>query len=330
MKLDEVVAQLYALPPEEFTAARSEAVAAAKTAGDRDLAKQIGALRRPTVGAWLVNLLAHQRPDLIGDLLALGDALRSAQRNLRGDELRELSAQRRSMVTSLAREARALAVAAGRGVRAALPLDEVQNTLTAALADAEVAEEVRLGRLVKPVEYAGFGEQPRPQLRLVHGGAGAPAAQAAQAAPAAPAAPAAQAAPAKKSRDLGKSGVDGEPQTSKIAKKRIGPGAGPGTAAAKRAAEAAEREAAEEAEREAAEEAAEREAAERKAAEREAARQQAAEQRRRQQAAHRELLAARTALAEAEAARAAAEKAVRDAKRRVEKALTAVEKSKRD
>jgi len=324
VKLDEVVAQLYALPPEEFTAARSEAVAAAKTAGDRDLAKQIGALRRPTVGAWLVNLLAHQRPDLIGDLLALGDALRSAQRNLRGDELRELSAQRRSMVTSLAREARALAVAAGRGVRAALPLDEVQNTLTAALADAEVAEEVRLGRLVKPVEYAGFGEQPRPQLRLVHGGAGAPAAQAAQAAPAAPA------APAKKSRDLGKSGVDGEPQTSKIAKKRIGPGAGPGTAAAKRAAEAAEREAAEEAEREAAEEAAEREAAERKAAEREAARQQAAEQRRRQQAAHRELLAARTALAEAEAARAAAEKAVRDAKRRVEKALTAVEKSKRD
>jgi len=318
VKLDEVVAQLYALPPEEFTAARSESVAAAKTAGDRDLAKQIGALRRPTVGAWLVNLLAHQRPDLIGDLLALGDALRSAQRNLRGDELRELSAQRRSMVTSLAREARALAVAAGRGVRAALPLDEVQNTLTAALADAEVAEEVRLGRLVKPVEYAGFGEQPRPQLRLVHGGAGAPAAQAAQA------------APAKKSRDLGKSGLDGEPQTSKIAKKRIGPGAGPGTAAAKRAAEAAEREAAEEAEREAAEEAAEREAAERKAAEREAARQQAAEQRRRQQAAHRELLAARTALAEAEAARTAAEKAVRDAKRRVEKALTAVEKSKRD
>ena len=80
MTLDEVVAQLYALPPEEFTAARGEAVAAARTAGDRDLAKQIGALRRPTVAAWLVNLLAHQRPDLIGDLLALGDAMRTAQR----------------------------------------------------------------------------------------------------------------------------------------------------------------------------------------------------------------------------------------------------------
>jgi len=202
VNLDDVVTQLYALPPEEFTAARTEAAAAAKTAGDRDLAKQIGALRRPTVGAWLVNLLAHQRPDLIGDLLALGDALRGAQRNLRGGELRELSAQRRTMVTALAREARALAVAAGRGVRAALPLDEVQNTLTAALADSDVAEEVRLGRLVKPVEYAGFGEQPRPQLRLVHGGAGAPA------------------KPAQKSRDLGKSGAENEPQISKIADRR--------------------------------------------------------------------------------------------------------------
>ena len=171
MTLDEVAAELYALPPEEFTAARGEAVAAARKSGDRELAGRIGGLRRPTVGAWLVNLLAHQRPDLIGELLALGEQMRAAQRNLRGDELRELSTQRRAMVSALARESRALAVAAGPGVRAVLPLGEVENTLTAALADPEVAEEVRLGRLVKPVEYAGFGEQPRPQLRLVHGGA---------------------------------------------------------------------------------------------------------------------------------------------------------------
>jgi hypothetical protein len=313
--LDEVVAQLYALPPEEFTAARGEAVAAARTAGDRDLAKQIGALRRPTVAAWLVNLLAHQRPDLIGDLLALGDAMRTAQRNLRGDELRELSGRRRSMVSALARESRALAVAAGRGVRAALPLDEVENTLTAALADPEVAEEVRRGQLVKPVEYAGFGEQPRPQLRLVHGGA-APA-------------------PARTSRDLGNSGLVTEPGISKIGERRAGKGSGRGTTdrsdrkaaghdAAERAGEAERAEAA--AEREAAE----RAAAERAAAERAAVRERAAEQRRRQQAAHRELLAARTVLAEAEAQRAAAEKAVREARRRVEKALAAVEATKRD
>jgi len=347
VNLEEVVSQLYALPPEEFTAARGEAVAAARKAGNKELAKQIGALRRPTVGAWLVNLLAHQRPDLVGDLLALGDALRTAQRNLRGDELRALSGQRRSMVSALARESRALAVAAGRGVRAALPLDEVENTLTAALADAEVAEEVRLGRLVKPVEYAGFGEQPRPQLRLVHGGASAPAD-----------APPSRDREAPPSRDLGKSGRGNVPQISKIAEKRsrdsgrgdsgredsgrgagTGRGADAGRAGAGRGADGrragsagrtAEREAAERAEQEAAEEAAEREAAERAAAERAATRQRTADQRRRQQSAHRELLAARTVLAEAEAQRTAAEKAVREARRRVEKALAAVEAATRD
>ncbi|GIJ51117.1 hypothetical protein Val02_80030 [Virgisporangium aliadipatigenens] len=174
MTLDEVAARLYALPPEEFTAARDESVRAARAAGDRDLAKRIAGLRRPTVGAWLVNLLAHQRPDLITELMGLAAELRAAQRNLRGGDLRELSVRRRQLVGTLARESRALAVAAGRGVRDALPLAEVEGTLTAALADADVAEQVRLGRLVKPIEYHGFGELPRPQLRLVQGGADGP------------------------------------------------------------------------------------------------------------------------------------------------------------
>jgi hypothetical protein len=299
--VDEVAARLYALPPEEFTAARNEAVAAARAAGDRDLARAIGALRRPTVGAWLVNLLAHQRPDLIGELFTLGGALRAAQRNLRGDELRELSVQRRTMIVALARQARALAIAAGRGVRDALPLAEVETTLGAALADDEVAEQVRLGRLVKTTEYAGFGEAPRPQLRLVHGGsrtADQPAVRSTAGAVADPG----EDEPA-----------EDEPEPAEPEPAGTGKGA-----AGKRAAEAAV------AARKAA--AAERAEAVRKAREREAAeRTVAAERRRRQQAAHRELLAARTVLAEAEAQRATAERAVRDARRRVEAALAATE-----
>ncbi|GAA0902800.1 hypothetical protein [Virgisporangium aurantiacum] len=304
MTLDEVAAELYALPPEEFTAARGEAVAAARKSGDRELAGRIGGLRRPTVGAWLVNLLAHQRPDLVGELLALGEQMRSAQRNLRGDELRELSTQRRAMVSALARESRALAVAAGRGVRAVLPLGEVENTLTAALADPEVAEEVRLGRLVKPIEYAGFGEQPRPQLRLVHGGAATkdPPKEVPKEAPRDSGKPAPASAPASESGA----------KVSKLADKRRS---------------VPRRDVAEDAELAEFERRAEadHEAARQRAAEQEAARKVAAEQRRRQQTAHRELLAARTALAEAEAQRAEAEKAVRAAKRRVEQALAAVQ-----
>jgi hypothetical protein len=160
--------RLYSAPPDGFVAARDEAVAEAKAAGDTDAAREIAKLRKPTVAAWLVNLLAIQRPDLMGELVELSRALRAAQRDLKGAQLRELSAQRRQAVAGLVNEARKLALAADPGLtRAKLPLGEVENTLTAALSDEDVAAQVRSGRLVRAAAYAGFGEVPRPQLRLV-------------------------------------------------------------------------------------------------------------------------------------------------------------------
>jgi hypothetical protein len=166
----EAVERLYAAPPDGFIAARAEAAEQARTAGDDATAREIGKLRKPTVAAWLVNLLAIRRPDLIDELGELSAALRTAQRELRGAQLRELSAQRREVVSAVVEEARKLAVRAQPGLgKAKLPLAEVETTLNAALADEEVAEIVRSGRLVRSVEYAGFGEVPRPQLRLLTG-----------------------------------------------------------------------------------------------------------------------------------------------------------------
>jgi hypothetical protein len=164
-----VLGRLYALPPEQFVAERDAAVAAARHAGARADAAAIARLRRPTVAAWLVNLLARQRPELIGELLDLGSALREAQYELRGSDLRELSERRRAAVAALVEEARRLAPPQRR---ASLPLGEVEATLGAALAEPEVAERVRAGTLTKAVGYAGFGEVPRPRLRLIDGGAG--------------------------------------------------------------------------------------------------------------------------------------------------------------
>ncbi|MFG1839139.1 hypothetical protein ACGFH8_11970 [Micromonospora sp. NPDC049175] len=164
----ELVQQLYRIPPDRFVAARDAAVAEARRAGDPGAARQLARLRRPTVAAWLVNLLAITRPELVADLVQLADALRTAQRELRGPRLRELSAQRRAVVGALVAEVRKLAAAepdappAGR-----LPLAEVESTLNAAFSDVEVAEQVRAGRLLRAASYAGFGEVPRPQLRLV-------------------------------------------------------------------------------------------------------------------------------------------------------------------
>jgi hypothetical protein len=153
---EEAAAELYRLSPQEFVAARDAQAARAREAGQLELAAQLRALRRPAQGAWLVNLLWREQRDTVESLLALGAELRAAQQRLSGAELRELSAQRHRVVGSLVSEARRLA--AGAGVRVtADTAREVENTLNAALASDEVADEVRSGRLVKPVEYAGFG-----------------------------------------------------------------------------------------------------------------------------------------------------------------------------
>jgi hypothetical protein len=165
---DDLVRRLYEAPPDGFVAARSAAIADARRAGDKQAARRLGELRKPTVAAWLVNLLALRRPDLLDELTELAASLRAAQRELHGDQLRELSTRRRQAVSALVAEARRLATEADPTVSAGkLPLAEVETTLTAALADADVAEQVRSGRLIRAATYAGFGEVPRPRLRLV-------------------------------------------------------------------------------------------------------------------------------------------------------------------
>jgi len=154
--LDAVAAELYLARPDEFVPERDEAVARARAAGDRDLARAIGRLRRPTRAAWLANLLARERPDQLEGLLGLAAGLADAQRTLDGSALRALSTQRHRLVVAVAGEAGRLAAARHEPVGDGL-LREVQGILEAALADPAIAEEVRAGRLTRTVSYSGFG-----------------------------------------------------------------------------------------------------------------------------------------------------------------------------
>lgn len=158
--VDEIADELYALPPAQFTPARDAHVQQARQDGDATAAKSIASLRRPTVNAWLVNLLALKRSGLVADLFELGDALREAQRQLNGAALRDLSARRREVLDSLLAQVRQLAVEHGVASPAPAALNEVKDTLAAALADDEVAGQVRAGRMLKTVSYAGFGQGP--------------------------------------------------------------------------------------------------------------------------------------------------------------------------
>jgi hypothetical protein len=154
---DEVAAELYALPTDEFVAARDARSKAARAAGDKKLAADIAALRRPTVTAWIVNLLVRDQPELLDTLLALGADLRAAQRDLRGPALRELATSRNRLVAGLVRAARRVAADAGYGEVSAEQAYEIEQTLHAALTDEDLAAELATGRLTKPLAPTGFG-----------------------------------------------------------------------------------------------------------------------------------------------------------------------------
>ncbi|NUK00444.1 hypothetical protein HRW14_03485 [Streptomyces lunaelactis] len=150
MDLESIADELYGLPPTDFTGARTRHAAAARTAGDRDLAGKIGALRRPTLSAWASNLLVRGEPDAVGGLLRLGEGLREAHQELDRKQLRELSGQQHRLTAALARQARQLAADAGHPVSEEVQR-EVELTLHAVLADPQAAQEWAVGRLVKPL-----------------------------------------------------------------------------------------------------------------------------------------------------------------------------------
>ncbi len=156
-RLAVAIAELYGAAPEAFTARRSELATAARGAGDRAAAKAIGALRRPTRAAWVVNQLARADPGAPSKLAELGTALRAAQEAGHGPRLRELSAARGALVDALT--VQALAVAGVPDPPPSLRL-EVSETLTAALADPGVAAAFATGTLTRAVRWSGFGVLP--------------------------------------------------------------------------------------------------------------------------------------------------------------------------
>ncbi len=158
--LDELAglaAALYALPPEDFVAARTDRAKKARTRGARDLARRVGELPKPTAAAWLLNQLVRRRPDEVTHLVELGDQLREAQRTLAGDQLRALTKQRHAVVAAFARQVASLADELDRPLSAAVAI-QVEETLRAAIADEDAGRALLSGRLTTALSYVGMGE----------------------------------------------------------------------------------------------------------------------------------------------------------------------------
>lgn len=182
--VESVLDELYTAPPADFVSRREEHAAAARTAGHKEDARRIHAARRPTLAAWAANLLTRSQPEESRRFLELGQALREAHRTLDAAGLKELSAQRRRIVSALSRQAAQLAREAGHPLSEAAQR-EVESTLRAVLADPDAAGQWAGGRLTNsltppsefpsgtaPAESPPRGRTPRPDSPGPAAGAG--------------------------------------------------------------------------------------------------------------------------------------------------------------
>jgi hypothetical protein len=181
--MEAIVRELYALDRDAYVRARDERARALRAAGEAEAARAVARLPKPTVAAWVVDLLAGSRPEPVAALLALGDAVRQAQAQRDATQMRLLVEDQRRQVGALVREAEELA--ADRGTRVSDSVSAaVEATLRAALADPAAAYEVRSGTLARELEPGGFPLAPLPSAPPVpppsagEAGVGAHAAQA--------------------------------------------------------------------------------------------------------------------------------------------------------
>jgi hypothetical protein len=150
-------AQVYAVPLAEFIPSRKALAASAKAGGDTAAAKEILALRKPTVTAWAMNLACREDSGVIGNLLGLGARMRAAQARLDASVLTSVRGERDASVAAYVERVAEVATAAGAPLSAS-GRDEVRATAIAALADESASQALASGQLTRALSYSGFGE----------------------------------------------------------------------------------------------------------------------------------------------------------------------------
>jgi hypothetical protein len=153
--LDEALDELYGAALDEFVAERKRL--ANKLGGDD--AKEVEALKKPNVAAWVLNQLARRERRDVDLLLDAGHRLRQAQAGvLRGAEKETFEDARRKESDALKRLTKAAErlLRDARGSASASTLAQVEESLRAAAITEEGRELLARGRFTEPLRASGF------------------------------------------------------------------------------------------------------------------------------------------------------------------------------
>jgi hypothetical protein len=152
---------LYGLPLEEFTRQRDALVKELRSAGHRDEAAWVKALRRPSASAWLVNQLARTQMADARRVIESGEALRAAQdRALAGkaspNELSRASEEHAAAMGALLAKAPGVLDSKGNAP-SRTTIDRAAETLRAIALDEEARAGFASGRLTRERQASGLG-----------------------------------------------------------------------------------------------------------------------------------------------------------------------------
>ena len=140
-------AELFAADPDQFVALRDALAKELQAKGDKEKARLIKRLRKPTLAVWAANRAARQRPDLVEQLLDAGRIMASARSSA---VLREASGKRQSAISSLVRQAQDTLEKDGHS--AATIGDKLTPTLLALSSDEVAASAFARGMLERELE----------------------------------------------------------------------------------------------------------------------------------------------------------------------------------
>jgi hypothetical protein len=144
---------LFELRPEEFTAERDRLAKELKSSGSDDEAAAVKALKRPSVPAHALNLVARRHGDLVEGLLEADQRMRTAGSRSRMDEAK---ADRQKAISAIVAKASELMGEEDRPVTAQVR-EKITESLLAASTDDETRESLKSGTLLKEAVPSGFG-----------------------------------------------------------------------------------------------------------------------------------------------------------------------------
>jgi hypothetical protein len=168
--VEDLTTELYTSAPEDFVKVRGDGVKRLKAAGQSNAAAAFAKLAKPSASAWAVDLLAAQRPAAVAEVVSRGDDLRRAHTG--GAGAKEIRAAHQARQDAIRTATDAAVELTGRDVSES-HRGEIAATLEAASADSAVADEVRAGRLARPLP-APSGFDLFGGLTVIAGGRAAP------------------------------------------------------------------------------------------------------------------------------------------------------------